>query len=1100
AARLAAALGIAPAAVGALAGAGDRDTARAMNALLWPSTLGYYLEQLALPALDDDTIDAARRWFIDHVRGRGPLPALIVGAQPYGILPLTIAGRLAPEDPFAAELGKLLARLRGWWREAVARAPRLGRGDDPEADLNEVLGQAPVMQRLRIREGLGRHYLDNLLRHPAAAAPLREPALARRRLVANALLSTLADARVEARVAEVALRARSSLFRAPLVADAPGREPLADDYLGATRAALTGPGPAGAVRALAQDGPLLRRLARHGALLSLADGAGRVLREAGELRSRVLMEAELVDVERRGGTRTSARRLEDRVTIGGAARPAIDVLLEGARAAGLGGIVDLDALLDVLAQERHRRHAALLEYEWALAQLAGRPSAELDLLLREGLDSVSHRLDAWLTSLAWQRLLEQRAGAPEGLHLGAYGLVEDLRPAARLSPAEGDDVGALFADAGAGYVHAPSLDQAAAAAVLRAGHVAHGRGDAFAVDLSAARVRAALGVVDALRAGHALGAVLGYRFERRLHELGLDRYVPVFRAVAPLHGEEGAAAEQVADGLALRERFAVRARLADHRLPGRAADDPRFEREPELDAGGFAREVGGLIDELDELVDAVADLMLADAAHAAVQGNHARARAIADAARAGALPPEPEVARTPRTGVAFTNRLLVAMNAADAPPPAWQAAADRPRHVAEPRLDRWAGAALGDPAALRLTLRITGPDGGERELELSVADLAVAPLDVVYGIRGAGASGRCELDERFVRAAEAAVGIAAPAAGEAVAIEPLAEPERAPWRALAAELHGLLASARALAAADLVVAGDAAGAVDEVEWTLRADAVHEALAAAVVELELALAGPPDLAGVLGAAARLADFGLGDGLVALTGPRAADPAAAAADVLRDARARLERDDPAAAPGERIAALLGEDFRSAPLVTARRPGELAATLARSAQLQGGDELAAAGWLAGVGRVRPEADRLARALALADALSGGGPRLRVAQLPHDPDPQRRWIGLQIGSPAPAVDAALVVSSADELDPARPLAGLAVDEWADVVPHADETTAVALHFDRPSAEAANCALLAVHPGDRATWDLETLAGSVVEAAELARVRAVDLQSLHMV
>jgi len=562
--------------------------------------------------------------------------------------------------------------------------------------------------------------------------------------------------------------------------------------------------------------------------------------------------------------------------------------------------------------------------------------------------------------------------------------------------------------------------------------------------------------------------------------------VPVFRALVPLHGESGAAETQVADGLSLRSRFGDRGDLADHRLPGAAPDDPRFGNEPTLDRAGFVRVVGGIVDELDDLVDAVSDVMLADAAHASVQGSPERARAIADAARAGTLPPEPEVARTPRTGVAFTNRVAVAMNDAAGTAPGWPGA-PRPRRIAEPRLDRWAGAVLGDPAALEQPLRVVSPAGAETTVTVSVADLDIAALDVVYGVRGASARGRCELDERFVAAAGALAG-----AGDAT-IEPAGKP---PWRALATELHSLISSARPLAPADLGPAGETPGELRAAEWQQRADAVREALADAADELDRAIAaGDPD--GAAFAAGRLGDFGLVDGLGSGSG---ADSSAAAADVLHDARARLERDDASKPPGERIGALLGEDFRSVPLVTAGGRDELAATLARSTTLQGGDPLAAAGWLAGVGRVRPEADRLARVMALAVSLSGSGPRLAVGQLPHDPDPARRWVGLEIGPEAPLVQAALVISSADDLDPSEPLAGLLVDEWADVVPRADETTAVAMHFDRPSTEASNCALLAVHPGDGDAWDLTTLVDTVVEAVELARLRAVDLQSLHMV
>ena len=67
-----------------------------MNRALWAATLGYVLETLAGTAVDDDTIEAARRLFVEAVRGLGPLPTLRVGAQPYGLLPATSVRRWQP--------------------------------------------------------------------------------------------------------------------------------------------------------------------------------------------------------------------------------------------------------------------------------------------------------------------------------------------------------------------------------------------------------------------------------------------------------------------------------------------------------------------------------------------------------------------------------------------------------------------------------------------------------------------------------------------------------------------------------------------------------------------------------------------------------------------------------------------------------------------------------------------------------------------------------------------------------------------------------------------------------------------------------------------
>src|SRR6185369_5823568 len=97
------------------------------------------------------------------------------------------------------------------------------------------------------------------------------------------------------------------------------------------------------------------------------------------------------------------------------------------------------------------------------------------------------------------------------------------------------DVFAMTGDPG--FIHAPSVMQAQTAALLRNSHINHAREgaqDLFAVDLSSRRVRLAASLLDGVRQGQPLGAVLGYLFERKMHELGLDADIDDFRALAPL--------------------------------------------------------------------------------------------------------------------------------------------------------------------------------------------------------------------------------------------------------------------------------------------------------------------------------------------------------------------------------------------------------------------------------------------------------------------------------------------------------------------------------------------------------------------------------------
>src|SRR6185503_13194592 len=201
----------------------------------------------------------------------------------------------------------------------------------------------------------------------------------------------------------------------------------------------------------------------------------------------------------------------------------------------------------------------------------GLPTAELERLFGETLDCCSHRLDAWATSLATQRLGELREANPAGVYVGAYGWVEGLRPeppsASPTRTLPDGRVVRLPAGSG-GHVHAPSMQHATAAAVLRSGYLTRtGEGGApFAVDLSSARVRAALAALDAVRAGQSLGAALGYQLERGLHDRRVEWYVEPLRrrfpAVANKSGDadlagppDAVAARAVVDGVALRAAF-----------------------------------------------------------------------------------------------------------------------------------------------------------------------------------------------------------------------------------------------------------------------------------------------------------------------------------------------------------------------------------------------------------------------------------------------------------------------------------------------------------------------------------------------------------------
>jgi hypothetical protein len=188
-----------------------------------------------------------------------------------------------------------------------------------------------------------------------------------------------------------------------------------------------------------------------------------------------------------------------------------------------------------------------------LAAVAGREDGRqaLATALGEHLDALSHRGDAWVTAAAAQR----RAALTGEPVVGAYGYVTDVAPRPPGRPRS------------FGHVLAPSLGHAATAAVLRSAYLGQRRaawaaeladataaGDRtrtlaaeaglatlapldpttesllpLAVDLSSRRVRQARWVLQAVRDGQPLAAVLGQQFERSLVGAGLQRYLAAFR-------------------------------------------------------------------------------------------------------------------------------------------------------------------------------------------------------------------------------------------------------------------------------------------------------------------------------------------------------------------------------------------------------------------------------------------------------------------------------------------------------------------------------------------------------------------------------------------
>jgi hypothetical protein len=130
-----------------------------------------------------------------------------------------------------------------------------------------------------------------------------------------------------------------------------------------------------------------------------------------------------------------------------------------------------------------------------------------------------------------------------------------------------------------------------------------------------------------------------------------------------------------------------------------------------------------------------------------------------------------------------------------------------------------------------------------------------------------------------------------------------------------------------------------------------------------------------------------------------------------------------------------------------------------------------------------------------------AGTGERMQlaVAQLPHVADD--RWVGLPVESPRelPAGRLSLIVHADATLDLDKPLAGLLIDEWIEIVPALSETTAITFQHDAPDARAPQSMLLAVPASPAEPWTAIGLHRLLLDTLALAQVRAIDAEALDI-
>ncbi|MCA1802083.1 MAG: hypothetical protein LC662_06455 [Rhodothermaceae bacterium] len=330
-----------------------------------------------------------------------------------------------------------------------------------------------------------------------------------------------------------------------------------------------------------------------------------------------------------------------------------------------------------------------------------------------------------------------------------------------LRPADGSPVHKLSLNAG--FVHTPSLNHATAAGVLLAGYQNHSTKSnpgPFAVNISSGRVRRALFVLEGIQNNQPLEALLGYQFERALHDLttadstqNLNQYILAFREKYPVEHasipQQGSQAQETVSPFSVVNGLKV--------MNAKQSEIKALVQKP-----AHAELVLKEQDRLRDTVDALNDLFVSEAAFQATQGKMDRTAGLLNAVKNAEAPPELEFNRTPRsTHLSITNRVTVHFDrsATQNAGPGWPALSS-PRSAMEPGLNQWLGQLIGRPDRIVCSVSHIGKDGTESaETKITVSELGLHPIDLVYLGGEDVRSGARELEYHIIRVYEDKVDV-----------------------------------------------------------------------------------------------------------------------------------------------------------------------------------------------------------------------------------------------------------------------------------------------------------------------------------------------------
>ncbi|MBN8787200.1 MAG: hypothetical protein J0I84_08925 [Terrimonas sp.] len=1072
----------------------DIEDAIQMNKALFPTTIGYFLNEMLYPLVGTATTEAVEAFFSYYVLGRGQIPAIRIGKQPYGILPVSILKDFKPTAVTAPQSQVLdkVKKLDHLWKSRVAEVDKVG------------------------KTGLTREQFFKIVMLNASSVSFYQRILVDRKEDENIIANSIAGS-----------------FDSILNWLDPQSEDLVkalknvDIRFGAYRPDILNKRFESTSTKL--YGPLIEEQKYNGTVLPEAFSETELLKRnyltklATESIDTVRLE-NFSGIFNQDGVRYRKPLLYLLLRHSILAKAAYDAIKkETANKPGENSVLPA-AYLDnqVTIEAAHSKTALLYRNDPSakrinqnLLYLASLPTARLERAMTEHLDCCTYRLDAWVQGLYALQLEKMRNSSTTrtGIYLGAYGYVENVKPAAP-------------GTTGNGYLLAPSLAHATAGTILKSAQLSYRENatNPYNINISSQRTRLAIALLEGIRNGQGLPDLLGYRIERGLHDASLDQYILPLRKAYPLikpvlEDEVGSTAfidaQNVVNGLAVLDAYYAKS----IKISGNA------DTEKEID---ITQEIQNVIREAEHIFDALKDLILIEATYQGCKGNHDRAAAVMDAFNSGKCPPELECIRTPRTGVQLTHKLAIHFpyieNENYLP-------GSSIRKMLEPSVNAWLRNILPPAGNVQIALYFTRDS---EPFYISQADLAIEPIDMLYLLNQQEQYAatklediiisyivrRDDLRERYqqylLKKTEDADNVT-----QLISYGNCLHGNYSFYetRAILKPLQQLLLNAKPVSPEDFIMP-------HKVEDVQESDIKKEGNTAFAARLDnvkkwldnyIRLADNysnqrkldivTSLAGTIFPGNNICFKPLIDSLLlennaALKTPDEADRLRSAInDQLSDLRNKTEEITKRkidVKDYQNFLALIKEYFSDdilnipACIFDKNIDNKKLAEINQSRKSLAADT---GKWLNGLARVRKEASALEQVIQFYQLAKGIKMPLLPVQTPYqDGD---KWLGdsLHVTDTNRIKDRLLYTYlniPGYEQAIGNTVCGIIVDEWTELIPSKEETAGLGFHYNKPNAEAPQTMLLAISPDTAGNWKFENMMGCIESAFEMTKIRCV--------